>query len=335
MGAPSTIHTGVDYDAEGKQVTYLYLPQSPHSDAWGAIPIPIAVIRNGSGPTVLMTGGNHGDEYEGPITLCRLIRELEPGQIQGRLVILPALNAPAVMAGHRTSPVDGKNFNRSFPGDPGGTATEQIAYYVSQVLFPMADAFMDLHSGGSSLQIMASAIVEPAPETEHLRRNVAAVRAFAAPLTVMIDNLGDPRTSTASAVRAGLTVVGTELTGGGGVTRQGLQVCERGVRGVLGHLGVIEAPPAPRDDERRLVRIPGPVGYVFAPAAGVFEAFHELGETVEEGQPAGQVHLLDDPARPPEIARFRSSGMLYSKRAPGRVERGNCVSVVVTDYRPG
>jgi predicted deacylase len=82
------------------------------------------------------------------------------------------------------------------------------------------------------------------------------------------------------------------------------------------------------------VQIPGPPGYVLAPASGVFEAFHELGDTVEEGQPAGQVHFLDDPARTPAVAHFRTSGMLYSKRAPGRVERGNCVSVVVTDYRP-
>jgi predicted deacylase len=330
MAAPSTIHTDVDYDADGKQVTYLYLPQSPHSDAWGAIPIPIAVIGNGSGPTVLMTGGNHGDEYEGPITLGRLIRELEPGEIQGRLIILPALNAPASLAGKRTSPIDGKNFNRCFPGDPEGTATEQIAYYVNDVLFPLADAFMDLHSGGSSLQIMASAIVEPAPDPEQMARIVAAARAFDAPLTVMLNNLGDPRTSTASAVRAGLTVVGTELTGGGGVNLEGLRVCARGVENVLTHLGVLDG-PTPAPPARAMTQIPGSAGYVLAPAAGVFESFHELGDAVEAGQAAGQIHFLDDPAREPQPVHFKATGTLYSKRAPGRVERGNCVSVVVTE----
>jgi predicted deacylase len=82
----------------------------------------------------------------------------------------------------------------------------------------------------------------------------------------------------------------------------------------------------------RLTQIPGPAGYVFAPIGGVFEAFHELGERVEAGQPAGQVHVLDDPGRPPEAVRFKASGTLYSRRTFGRVERGNCVSVVVTDY---
>jgi hypothetical protein len=331
----STIHSEIDYDKAGRQVGYLYLPQSPHSDAWGAIPIPIAVLNGGRGPTVLLTGGNHGDEYEGPITLARLIRELDPGALQGRLIILPALNTPAVLAGRRTSPVDGKNFNRAFPGNPEGSATEQIAYYVNHVLFPLADAFMDLHSGGCSLQILASAIIEPAEDPAQMARIVAAVRAFDAPLTVMLDNLGDPRTSTASAVRAGLTVVGTELTGGGGVSREGLRLAERGVRNVLAQLGVIQAGAgAPPSGTSRLTQIPGPAGYVFAPIGGVFEAFHELGDPVEAGESAGQVHVLDDPARPPEVVRFKISGTLYSRRAFGRVERGNCVSVVVTNCAP-
>jgi N2-acetyl-L-2,4-diaminobutanoate deacetylase len=331
----STVHTEIDYDRDGRQVGHLYLPQSPHEDAWGAIPIPIAVIKNGSGPTVLITGGNHGDEHEGPITIGRLIRELEPGRIQGRLIMIPALNAPASLAGRRTSPIDGRNFNRCFPGNPEGTATEQIAFYVHDVLFPLADAFMDLHSGGSSLQILPSAAIEPSPDPEQMRRIVDAVRAFDAPYTVAIDNLGDPRTSTASAMRAGLTVVGTELTGGGGVSREGLRVCERGVRNVLAHLGVLEGEPAAAPDpDRPIFRIPGPPGYVLAPADGVFEAFHELGEPVEAGQPAGAVHFLDDPGRPPEPAHFRHSGMLYAKRTFGRVERGNCVAVVVSEYAP-
>jgi predicted deacylase len=330
----STIHTEIDYDKDGKQIGCLYLPQSPHEDAWGAIPIPIAVIKNGSGPTALITGGNHGDEYEGPITIGRLIRELEPGRVQGRLIMIPALDAPASLAGRRTSPVDGRNLNRCFPGNPEGTATEQIAFYVHDVLFPLADAFLDLHSGGSSLQVLPSAIIEPSPDPEQMRRIVEAVRAFDAPYTVAIDNLDDPRTSTASAMRAGLTVVGTELTGGGGVSREGLRVCERGVRNVLAHLGVLEGKPAPSARDKPIFRIPGPSGYVFAPADGAFEAFHELGEWVAADQPAGAVHFLDDPGRSPEPAHFRHSGMLYAKRTFGRVVRGNGVCVVVSEYAP-
>ena len=149
----------------------------------------------------------------------------------------------------------------------------------------------------------------------------------------MLNNLGDPRTSTAAAVRAGLTVVGTELTGGGGVSREGVRVCERGVGNVLRHLRVVEAGSSDAAAQRRPVfEIPGAAGYVYAPVDGVFECWHDLGDTVEEGQPAGAVHFLHDPGRPPEIARFGCSGTLYARRSPGHTVRGNCVSVVVTEY---
>ena len=241
MTRKSTAFTTIDFDRPGKQVGHIAIPHSPHEDAWGNTRIPLAVIANGAGPTAILQGGNHGDEYEGPITLGEIIRELDPAEISGRLIILPAVNAPAVAAGRRTSPVDGLNLNRTYPGDPAGTITQQISAYVTDVIYPLGDAFVDLHSGGSSLDIIPSAIVEPAPDPEHRRRNVAAVRAFGAPLTVVIDNLGESRTSTATAVRAGLTTVGTEMAGAGTVSLEALAICRRGVRNVLAHLGMIQA----------------------------------------------------------------------------------------------
>ncbi|HET6520183.1 MAG TPA: succinylglutamate desuccinylase/aspartoacylase family protein, partial [Geminicoccaceae bacterium] len=86
-----------------------------------------------------------------------MIRGLDPGRVQGRLIFVPAANVPAVVAGRRTSPVHDKDFNRCFPRNPEGSATEQIVHYVHDVLFPMADAFLDLHSGGSSLEMIPSA----------------------------------------------------------------------------------------------------------------------------------------------------------------------------------
>ena len=149
---PSLIFTNVDYNAQGKQVDWLYLPHSVTRSAYGALAIPIAVIRNGDGPTVFLMSGNHGDEYEGQITLAKLIRELEPEQVRGRIIILPAANLPAAMAGTRVSPIDQGNLNRAFPGDPQGTPTWAIAHYIDSVLYPLADFHHDLHSGGSSLK---------------------------------------------------------------------------------------------------------------------------------------------------------------------------------------
>lgn len=333
MTSKTTIFTDIDFDKPGKQVGFLNLPHSPHGDAWGVVPIPICVIKNGKGPTVVLEGGNHGDEYEGPITLGHLIRDLDPAGIQGRLIIIPAINQPAVAAGSRVSAEDGKNLNRTFPGSPIGTVTEQISHYVNDVLFPLADAFIDLHSGGSSLSLIPSAIIEPARDPAHMKRNIEAVLAFAAPMTVVIDNFGDPRTSTASAVRAGLTSVATEMGGGGTVSPDALQVCKRGVHNVLSHLGVLpSAKTPPAASATRLMQIPGAKGHVYATEGGVFEPFHANGTEVREGQPAGQIHFLTNPGRAPELLRYGTDGTVYGRRQPGLVKPGNCCLVVVTPF---
>ena len=249
----------VDFDRPGTQTGFIQVPHSVHDDAWGVIPVPIAVISNGAGPTVVLEGGNHGDEYEGPIVLGELVRALDPGVVSGRLIFIPAINLPAVAAARRTSPIDNLNFNRAFPGDPLGSPTQQIVAYVNDVLFPMADAFLDLHSGGSSLAIVPSAIIEPVADPEQHARNTAATLAFGAPMTVAIDNRGDPRTATASAARAGLTVVGTEMAGAGTVSIDALALCRRGVRNVLAHLNAL--PPEMADPPKRASRLydlPGP-----------------------------------------------------------------------------
>ena len=329
----STARTTIDFERSGKQIGFVDIPHSPHEDAWGATRIPLAVIKNGQGPTVILQAGNHGDEYEGPITLGELIRELDPGLVSGRIIFLPAVNVPAVLAGRRTSPVDGLNLNRTFPGDANGTITQQISAYVTEIIMPLGNAYVDLHSGGSSLNILPSAIIEPAPDPEHRARNIAAALAFDAPLTVVIDNLGEPRTSTATSVRAGLTTVGTEMAGAGTISLEALGICRRGVRNVLAHLGVL--PPTGKPPEAKpenILRIPGHDGYVLATTNGVFEPFHPLGTPVRAGQEAGRIHNLGDPSREPETLHYAADGIVYGNRQPGRVEIGNCCATVAARY---
>jgi predicted deacylase len=324
----TTLRTTVDFDKPGKQTGFIQVPHSAHDDAWGVIRVPIAVISSGCGPTVILEGGNHGDEYEGPIVLGELIRTLDPGAVSGRLIFIPAINLPAVAAARRTSPLDDLNFNRAFPGNPLGSPTQQIVAYVNDVLFPLANAFLDLHSGGSSLAIIPSAIIEPVADPERHARNRSAALAFGAPMTVAIDNRGDPRTATASAARAGLTVMGTEMAGGGTVSLDALALCRRGVRNVLAHLGAL--PPEMADPPKAaspVYDLPANA-YVLATDEGVFEPYHANGTVVRAGQPAGRIHFLADPSRPPVELAYEADGVLYGRRQPGKVRPGNCCLVV-------
>src|SRR5881227_2660294 len=120
---PSPIAPTVDFDRDGVQHGFLRLPYSRDDSAWGSVMIPIAVIRNGTGPTALLTGANHGDEYEGPIALTDLARSLPQAEVDGRVIIAPFMNYPAFRAARRVSPIDGGNLNRLFPGRPDGTVS--------------------------------------------------------------------------------------------------------------------------------------------------------------------------------------------------------------------
>ncbi len=331
---PATAFATVDLDGTGRALGHIMIPHSPDDDAWGATRIPIAVIGNGDGPTVILEGGNHGDEYEGPIVISELIRDTDPAEVCGRLILMPANNVHAAIAGRRTSPVDGLNFNRAFPGDSLGTITEQIAAFVTDEVFPRGDAFLDLHSGGSSLDIMPSAIIEPTDDRDLRQRNREAALAFDAPTTVVISNLGDPRTATATACRSGLVTVGTEMAGGGTVSPEALAMCRRGVNNVLAHLGVIEGEPSRSEDgDGTILELPGRRAFVFATLDGVFEPHHRHGEEVREGQAAGRIHIPWQPERQPETVHYQADGMLYGLRQPGRVRPGNCCAVVAAPYR--
>src|SRR4051794_37823320 len=138
MSKPSPISATVDFDRDGKQHGFLNLPYSRDDSAWGSIMMPITVIKNGVGPTAFLVGGNHGDEYEGQVALLKAAADIDAESVNGRIIILPSLNFPAVQAGSRTSPIDKGNMNRSFPGRPDGGVTEKIADYVQRHILPLA-----------------------------------------------------------------------------------------------------------------------------------------------------------------------------------------------------
>lgn len=332
---PTTLWTEVDFDRDGKQVDWIYLHHSVTRSAYGEIMIPITVIKNGAGPTVLLMAGNHGDEYEGQIALVKLARSLEAEHIRGRVIILPAANLPAAMAGARVSPLDGGNLNRSFPGNPDGTPTERIAHYIDSVLFPLCDGFHDLHSGGSSLQYLPFASMRQSGNADVDRRSLAALTAFAPPIAIVWAFSGAGTYAASAANARKLPNLGGEFGSGGTVDRAGLALVEAGIRRFLAHFGILPKGAAAQPRQAtRFMEIKGRHYYVYAPDHGVFEPAVDLGQDVSAGDLAGHVHFIDNPAREPVPCHFKTGGMVICRRSFGRVERGDCVFHLATDVDP-
>jgi predicted deacylase len=327
----SRVWTDVDFERDGRQLGWLYLPHSVTRSGYGHLTTPVAVLRNGNaGPTVLLMGGNHGDEYEGQVALARLIRTLDPARLTGRLIVLPMANAPAAAAGVRVSPHDGGNLNRIFPGDADGTPTSAMAHYYATVLFPLANAFIDLHSGGTSLNYLPFASYCRCGDALTDARSHALLKAFGAPLSIAWDAM-DHRMAETEASRQRLAAIGGEFGGGATVTPAGLAVVERGLSNALAHLGLLPPNSRAQTQITRWLEIPGSDFYVFSTSAGVFEPLVELGQNVAAGDPCGLIHYIEEPLREPVLYRFAASGLVVCKRQPARVERGDCLAHLARD----
>jgi predicted deacylase len=329
----TTVFSDIDWQKQGKQVGTLSLPHSPDDDAWGVIPYPAASIRNGDGPVVVVSGAVHGDEYEGPTVIAELIRQIQPADVQGQLILLPAFNAPALRAGRRTSPIDHLNLNRVFPGDDYGSSTQQIARYVADHVFARADFYLDLHAGGRTLFIEPSAHVVMSAEMDQnvVRQNAELAEAFGVGITVQTSNMGDYRTAPGYTSIKGIATLAAEMGMGGWLTGDSVQLTREATRRFLKHTGVLPRIATVPGVKTRWTRINGAAAYLFAPCDGYFERRFKLGDPIAAGQIAGLMHQLARPELEPEPVHFRSAGQLYAHGLVGHVRAGQNLAVLTED----
>ena len=114
-----------------------------------ATKLPIFLINGAyDGPVLAITGGIHGAEYASIEAALRLAHSLDPAKLHGRVIVLPIVSMQAYKSRSiYIVPMDGKNLNRQFPGDAEGTASEQLAYWLTFNVFKQADYYVDLHGG--------------------------------------------------------------------------------------------------------------------------------------------------------------------------------------------
>ncbi|UWQ73957.1 N(2)-acetyl-L-2,4-diaminobutanoate deacetylase DoeB [Leisingera sp. M658] len=313
-------------DQDGVHHGFLKLPYSRDDSAWGSVMIPLTVIKNGDGPTALLTGANHGDEYEGPIALHELAATTAAEDVTGRLIIVPAFNYPAFRAGTRTSPIDKGNMNRSFPGRPDGTVTEKIADYFQRTLLPMADLAVDFHSGGKTLDFVPFAAAHILEDKAAQEACFAAMKAFNAPYSVELLEIDSGGMYDTAVEEMGKVLVTTELGGGGSSSARSNAIAKKGLRNVLIHFGILQGEM--QLDETVNLTMPDDDCFLFSESDGLYEMMADLGETVAKGDLVARVWPLDRTGQQPVEYRARRAGLVISRHFPGLIKSGDCVAVV-------
>ena len=249
------------------------------------IEIPITIINGAAdGPTLLVTAGIHGGEYPGIAAAMELGGELEPEHLHGRLIMLHPVNIQGFWARREfIVPEDGKNLNRVFPGSPEGTLSEKIAYLISSKLFPLADFYVDLHSGDihESLHPYVYYPGQPTEEVAQKARSVAKVLN----VEYMVRSMATGGAYNYAA-STGLPSILIERGGAGLCLHEDIEEYKSDLRNILRKLGLLAEPVKPR---RYIPRDMTDLIYLEAEQTGCWLHHIHSGDFVEEGQVLGRL----------------------------------------------
>jgi len=334
-------HLTVDLTQEGKQHGHLVLPAGESAVKDGHIRIPVCIVKGKEdGPTITMIAGVHGDEFEGPITLQRLAKELSSDAIKGRIILLPSINPQALTASTRYSPVDNRDMDLCFPGSPFGTQTQQMAFQIFQKLIRPADLVIDLRSGGSSLLFAPTVAMRTANGRRQLHKptetpspsaisSEEAMFAFGAPNCARLP-ASAPNSCLQGAVEAvGISYIQTELGGGAGCSAETLSIAHVGCMNVLRRAGNMDEDVQLRSS--RIVEVRDASFYVHAQHSGLLALHARLGANVYRGDELASIFTTDESGTAGHRIDVPKNSVLLAVRHGGRVKAGDLVAILADE----
>jgi N-alpha-acetyl-L-2,4-diaminobutyrate deacetylase len=330
----------LDLDSPGRRDYWLALQ---HDSIWGDHLIPLTVfvgrdVRPGQG--LVAFGSNHGNEYEGPVALKHLLREIQLEAVTGRIMIVPVLNPSAFRAGTREStPDDGVNLNRAFVEGAGVTPalsgiTHRIAAFVREFIWPRVHVVLDLHSGGDVARFALCANFHPLDDPELSHKIEETARWFGTPFLMVYENL-TPGLLPSEAERLGKITVGTELGWGRAVGTEGVRYGRQGVLAAAIHhgqmRGLIEPIAHHRDGTQRKVAMVDRECFTVAPFDGHYEPVIDCGTRVRQGQTVGLLHDFDHIDMDPWPVAAGVDGYVLAQAWVAPIMRGQHILVVARD----
>lgn len=235
------------------------------------------------GPTLVVTGGIHGAEYASIEAALRLAQTLDPAALHGRVMVLPIVSMDAYKARSiYVVPMDGQNLNRQFPGDAEGTASQQLANWLTFNVIKQADYYVDLHGGDLNEALVPFTIFQKAGDEETNAKSLELARVFGIEYVVGSDVKG----STISAAAAlGVPGILPESGGQGIWEPHHIQTLSDGLDRVMRHLEMVKG----SELEPRPTQIMNQFAWLRSEHDGAFYPAVRVGDKVKEGQPLGRV----------------------------------------------
>ena len=224
------------------------------------------------GPVLALMAGMHGDEINGVEIVRRMLDSDLNRAKRGTVVCMPIVNVYGFLNYSREVP-DGKDINRSFPGNKTGSLASRVAYHLMREVIPYIDYGIDFHTGGAARTNYPQVRCVMSNE-----KNAELAAAFNAPFT--IDSPFRPRSLRQAASKKGKNIIVYE---GGESLRFDTHAIEAGLAGALRlmkHLNMIDWAPEASEENRVIWNST----WVRARTAGLFQANIRAGNKVEKNQ---------------------------------------------------
>lgn len=266
-----------------------------------------------SGPGLLLCGGLHGDEINGIEVVRRMVfNGLFEKLRSGTVIALPVINIYGFINFSREVP-DGKDVNRSFPGNVDGSLASHVAHIITNQILPLIDYGIDFHTGGASRYNFPQ--IRYAPEDKNSER---LAEVFATPFSVqssLIEN-----SLRWQALKMGKTMLVYE--GGESLRFDEMAIAEaiRGVQKVMGYLRMLPSKPGLYSPTVKLNRN----FWIRAPRAGMFRSLKKSGEGVNEGELIGLIYDLSDPREEIRV-EAKEGGFIIGHNNMPVVNRGDAL----------
>jgi predicted deacylase len=256
------------------------------------VSVPVAEVQgSASGPTLLVVAGVHGSEYVGIEATRRLFARTDPSALRGRLITVPCFGIPAFygLEAH-TSPIDGLDPGRAFPGDPDGSFTQRAAHLVWSELALTANAVIDVHGGDLEEHLVEYSQITLSGDQSTDEAGEALALAMGLPLFVRAPKPA-PSDGVSLFVAAAQHDIPGVLAEAGSHGELDLELAEQyylALRGALVHLGMLDGDLPGTRNPQVLHRFEG----VRAPVDGFWVPDVVKGETIHAGQRIGEMQNL-------------------------------------------
>ncbi len=247
-------------------------------------PYRLECLRFGEGPLrVAAVAGLHGTELNGVHALNLVASALRMLPVQAGVVLLPAVNALGIEQGTKRWPIDDRDINQAFPGDPAGSQVERLAHAVLEAT--AADVCIDVHSGSTLLRELPQVRVPLAGREVELARSTG--------LPVVWRRAGARMEATGlvgawrAAGRLALHVRGGR---GGTLDLDAAQAMADGVLAVLGMLGVVRGVHQAGEPQADVTR--SQLRYHYSAVGGFWVPEVRVGQVVRRGQLLGTLRRI-------------------------------------------